>query len=131
MLLFVTGTHVGMRNGKFYLSVNKVISKLDNVKIPRVLAEHLYKISKHSQVESWRKEAAYMLCCLSGDNGNLLNEFRNNRDNIIEIITMRFDATVNRKVNNKANNFKKLSLSKIFEEGAKEMVNSYFPFEVD
>jgi hypothetical protein len=131
MLVFVTGTHVGMRNGKFYLSVNKVISRLDNVKIPRVLAEQLYKISKHSQVDAWKKEAAFMLCCLSGDNGTLMNEFRNNRDNIIEVISMRFDATVNRKVNNKANNFKKLSLSKIFEEGAKEMVYSYFPFEVD
>lgn len=131
MLLFSVGTHVGMRNGKFHLSVNKVINRLDNVRIPRVLAEQLYKIAKHSQVEKWKTESAYMLCCLSGDDSNVFNAFRNNREDIINVVALRFDATINRKVNNKANTFRNLGLSKVFEQGAREMVYSYFPFEVD
>jgi hypothetical protein len=132
MLVFLPGTHVGMRNGKFHLSANIVMSNLDGAKLPRDLAQKLYKIAKHSNIESWRKEAAYMLCCLSGNfNNSVKQTFFANRDDIREVVDLRFTSTLERKANNKANRFRNQRLSDLFEQYAHEMVNTFFPFEVD
>lgn len=132
MLLFQPGNHVGMRNGKFYLSANIVISNLDGAKLPRDISQKLYKIAQHAQNKEWRLEAAYMLCALSGNFNNAVkNTFSMNRDDIREVVDMRFTATLERKVNSKANRFRNNNLPKLFKQYAEEMVSTFFPFEVD
>lgn len=130
MIKIVSGSAIRF-NGKLEIGANIIVRSLDEVKLPRDISEKLFRIAIHSQNKEWRTFASAFLTALADLSASTKSKIVNNRDNIREIVDLRYSSTLERKVNQKANRFRDPNLEKMLLENAKDVVLQHFELQVE
>lgn len=110
-------------NWEISVSAPLVVNALKTLGYPVDISAKLHKIGEHALNKDWRRESAALLVSLaSRPDSNFSSLMRRNKANVIEIVDKRFAATLDRKLDAKANNFREASFIRNVMEYAQLVV---------